>query len=216
MEPWRASRPHVAVLPEIGRRIPRSACLHRLGPLAIVSGMKADRDLFDIKIVRSKRRKKTVNARLLNWHTLEVRVPADISDAELQATIKRLVNKMAARRQKQRHFSSDEDLERRAQRLNKRIFGGKLRWRSIRFVSNQNRRFGSCSPSKGTIRLSRHLAGVPAFVLDYVIVHELAHLLEANHSKAFWEHVYRYPKTERARGYLMAAQMEQDVVGDDG
>mgnify|MGYP001095878265 CR=1 FL=1 len=178
--------------------------------------MKPKQDLFDIKVVRSKRRKKTVSARLLNWHTLELRVPAEISDAELQKVIQRLVDKMAARRQKQRRFPSDVDLERRAQRLNGRIFGGKLRWRSIRFVSNQDHRFGSCSPSKGTIRLSHRLARVPPFVLDYVIVHELAHLLEANHSKAFWEHVYRYPKTERARGYLMGAQMEQDAVGDDG
>ncbi len=170
--------------------------------------MKPGQDLFDIKIVRSKRRKKTVNVRLLNWHTLEVRVPAGMSDAELKPFVQRLADKMAARREQERRFSSSDGLEQRAQALNKRYFGGKLRWRSIRFVSNQNRRFGSCSPSKGTIRLSHRLAGVPTFVLDYVIVHELAHLLEANHSKAFWELVNRYPMVERARGYLMALQME--------
>jgi predicted metal-dependent hydrolase len=80
--------------------------------------------------------------------------------------------------------------------------------RVIRWVSNQNKRVGSCTPSKGTIRISHHVAEMPAFVRDYVIVHELAHLVEPNHSQGFWKLVTRYPRTERARGYLMAVGLE--------
>ena len=54
----------------------------------------------------------------------------------------------------------------------------------------------------GDIRICQDLANMPTFVLDYVIVHELAHLLVPDHSPEFWELVERYPKTERARGYL--------------
>ncbi len=172
-------------------------------------------DDFEIKIIRSARRKKTVGARLLNWYTLEIRAPVGIPDAELERIIQNLVARMRKQRDKLRNFASDEGLERRAQTLNRRLFGGELRWRSIRFASNQNSRFGSCSPKRGNIRISHRLAGVPPFVLDYVIVHELAHLVEGNHSKAFWELVYRYDKTERARGYLMAMQLEGDVVEAD-
>ena len=170
----------------------------------------SDKNPFDVQIVRSARRKKTVSARLLNWNTLEVRVPARMSEADVRRVVRRLSDRMMAKRAQQRDFGSDEGLEQRAQALNRRYFGGKLSWRSIRWVCNQQRRFGSCTPAHGTIRLSDRLQGVPDFVLDYVIVHELAHLLESNHSKRFWELVNRYPRTERARGFLMAMQMEQD------
>lgn len=172
-------------------------------------------DAFKITIIRSKRRKKTVSARMLNWYTIEVRAPADIPEEELQSIIQRYVARALQARSKRRNFGSDDDLERRAARLNKTCFDNELRWRSIRFVSNQNSCFGSCSPTRGTIRISHRLVGAPSFVLDYVIVHELAHLLEPNHSKAFWELVYRYSRTERARGYLMAMQLENDIVDSE-
>jgi len=167
---------------------------------------------IQVQVIRSKRRKKTVSGSLLNWYTLEVRAPANISDEALQEAIDSLLIKARRNLAKSRNFHSDNDLQRRAEALNKRHFGGQLRWRSIRYVSNQHKRFGSCSPAQGTIRITDRLRTVPDFVLDYVIVHELAHLLEANHSPAFWELVYRYEKTERARGYLMAMQIEDDQI----
>jgi len=172
---------------------------------------RAPSDDFEIKIVRSKRRHKTLSARLLNWYTLEIRVPANLPQEELERAIEHFVAKARQKRRQLRNFASDEELERRAQKLNKALFGGTLRWRSIRFVPNQSKRFGSCSPTRGTIRISERLRQVPSFVLDYVLVHELAHLIEPNHSPAFWELVYRYEKTERARGYLMALQLEDDL-----
>ena len=107
---------------------------------------------------------------------------------------------------------SDEDLEARARALNRKYFGGKLRWRSIRWVTNQNKRYGSCTPTTGEIRISHRLGKVPAWVLDYVLVHELAHLLEPNHGARFWKLVNRYPLTERARGYLMALGLEEEDI----
>lgn len=161
---------------------------------------------MDIKVIRSTKRKKTIQARKRDG-VVEILAPAEMSDAELQPHIDKLTKKLE--RKLESRALSDDDLEARARQLNKKYFDGKLTWKSVRWVTNQNHRYGSCTPSQGTIRLSHRLAKMPAFVLDYVIVHELAHLLEANHGPKFWEHVYRYAKTERARGYLMAVGMEE-------
>ena len=163
---------------------------------------------MEVRVVRSKRRKKTVEARLESG-VLVVRAPAAISDAELAPIIEKLKARVE-KKQRRRQFKSDASLQARARELNRRYFDGKLTWASIRYVTNQNKRFGSCTPSHGTIRISHHVAGMPAWVRDYVIVHELAHLVEPNHSRAFWDLVNRYPKTERARGYLIAIGMEAD------
>jgi hypothetical protein len=81
-------------------------------------------------------------------------------------------------------------------------------------------RWASCTPEDGSIRVSERLRSVPSWVLDYVLVHELAHLRVAGHDAAFWSLVTRYPRAERARGYLdglsagAALPFQQDL-GDD-
>lgn len=161
---------------------------------------------MDVRIVRSKRRKRTVQAREVGG-VIEVRAPATMSDEELTPIVERLATRL--RRRQARDELDDHALRDRAELLNRRYFDGRLRWASIAWVANQNRRFGSCTPANGTIRLSHRVGAMPRFVQDYVIVHELAHLLEANHGPAFWALVNRYPLTERARGYLMAVGLEE-------
>ncbi|WP_420645744.1 SprT-like domain-containing protein [Candidatus Leptofilum sp.] len=171
----------------------------------------SEEEAWPVKIVRSKKRKKTVSAELKNGE-LVVRAPARMSQKELNGIIeklqKRLRNKMA------RTPKTDEELERIAQSLNDTYFNGRLQWQSIRYVTNQNKRFGSCTPSLGTIRISHRLAKMPDWVLKYVVVHELAHLEESNHGPNFWALVNQYPLTERARGYLMAIGLEEDTPSE--
>lgn len=112
----------------------------------------------------------------------------------------RMLDRLAARDQRRR--PSDGELMARAQGLSRRYLDGRARPASVRWVDNQNSRWGSCTPADGTIRLSRKLLGMPGWVIDYVIVHELAHLLSPGHGPRFWELVDRYPRADRARGYL--------------
>lgn len=157
---------------------------------------------MDVKIVRSQQRVKTVSARAVDG-VFVVQAPAHMSDADLQPVIDKLLKRWQGRQA--RNSLDDAVLERRARELNQQYFGGKLRWQSIRWVSNQNSLHGSCTPSQGTIRISHRLAAMPTFVRDYVLMHELAHLLEANHGPRFWRLVNQFPRAERARGFLMGA-----------
>jgi predicted metal-dependent hydrolase len=161
---------------------------------------------WPVRIIRSDQRRKTVSGRLENGELI-LRAPASMSDDDLGPIIESF--KKRIHRKATTIPQSDEALEKRAQELNKQYFEGRLRWRSVRYVTNQNSRFGSCTPENGTIRLSHRLAAMPAWVRDYVLVHELAHLIEGNHGPRFWKLVYRYPLTERARGYLMAVGLEE-------
>ena len=158
------------------------------------------------RIIRSKQRRKTVQAREVDG-TLEIRAPAHMSDKELEPYIERFKRRLEDRKSKSK--LDDGVLEKRARELNRQYFDEALRWQSIRWVTNQNERHGSCTPDTGTIRISHRIAPMPRFVLDYVLVHELAHLVEPNHGKSFWKRVDRYPRTERARGYLMAVGLEE-------
>ena len=63
---------------------------------------------------------------------------------------------------------------------------------------------GSCSFEVGEIRISSRLARVPDWVLDYVLLHELTHLVESGHGPEFHRLMARYPRAERAEGFLDA------------
>jgi len=153
-----------------------------------------------IRIIATRRRRRTVAARL-RLGVIEVMVPASMTPAERE----RWADVMRGRieRQLRRAGPTDERLARRAQTLNERYFAGRLAWSSIRW-NDTSSLWGSCTCATGAIRIATRLQKYPEFVLDYVLVHELAHLLHPSHGPAFHEQVSRYPWTERAKGYLMA------------
>ena len=154
-----------------------------------------------VRVIRSAKRRKTSSARFVEG-VIEVRIPSWMTKAEEAATVDDLV----ARVVKAREMSTQEvDLDERANRLADRY--GFPRPSSIRWVGNQTKRWGSCTPSTGEIRISSRLRRVPDYVLDYVIVHELAHLVEGNHGPRFFELEDRYPRRERAEGFLDAMSL---------
>lgn len=156
-------------------------------------------DDVEIRVIESPRRKKTVSARIIG-STIEIRMPEGLRTVERDRHIHELSTKLIRKR------SADEiDIAERATRLAERF--GLRQPNSVSWSARQNSRWGSCTPADGSIRLSQRLSEFPHWVLDYVIVHELAHLAEPNHSPAFHALVSRFPRAERAEGFLIAVSL---------
>lgn len=176
----------------------------------------------NVEVRRSARRRRTVSAYEESGR-LVVLIPATFSRAQEKQWVDRMAKQVAAKRA--RRTPGDADLMARAERLSRRYLQARATPTSVRWVANQQRRWGSCTPSTGTIRLSKQLQGMPGWVLDYVLLHELAHLIEPGHGPRFWALLGDYPQLERARGYLegVAATAglgidsdENDVTDSDG
>lgn len=153
-------------------------------------------DDLPVDVIRSARRTKTVQARLRGGR-VEVRVPAAMSEREVAEHVATLVPRL-----RRRNEATPIDLTERARRLARRYDLPEPA--TIRWVSNQNARWGSCTIDHGTIRISDRLGAVPDFVLDYVVLHELTHLVEPGHGRAFAALMDRFPLADKAEGYLMA------------
>lgn len=165
-----------------------------------------------VEVRRSKRRKSTVSAYREDGRTV-VAIPARFTPAQEREWVDRMLTRLAEKERRRR--PSDVELDARARDLSERYLDGRARPSSVRWVSNQGRRWGSCTVDDGTIRLSDRLRGVPSWVLDYVLLHELAHLLHAGHGPGFWKLLDAYPRTDRARGFLEGMAFAHETNGAD-
>lgn len=154
----------------------------------------------EVEVRRSKRRRRTVSA-YRDGDRVVIMIPASLSRKEEAEWVETMLARLE--RSEKRRRPTDADLQRRARELSDRYLGGLAVPESVRWVDNQSARWGSCTPGDRTIRLSARLQGMPGWVVDYVLMHELAHLLEPGHDERFWAWVDRYPQSERAKGYLI-------------
>ncbi|GLH97120.1 M48 metallopeptidase family protein [Phytohabitans aurantiacus] len=165
-----------------------------------------------VEVRRSQRRRRTVSA-YRDGERVVVLIPDQFSRAEETEWVDRMLARLAAR--EERVSRSDDELLVRARRLIGRYLSEHTRIvvpTSVRWVTNQNGRWGSCTPADRTIRISHRIQEMPEWVIDYVLLHELAHLVVPSHNASFWELVGRYPKAERARGYLEGIAAATGVV----
>lgn len=154
---------------------------------------------LEVRVIESPHRKKTVSARIVDG-AIEIRMPEGLASVERERHIHDLTSKLT-----RKHTATAIDLTERARLLARRFDLPAAS--SIVWSARQQARWGSCTPTTRTIRISDRLSSFPAWVLDYVIVHELAHLLEPNHSPRFQAAVARFPHAERAEGFLIAVSL---------
>ena len=173
-------------------------------------------DLSKVEVVRSKRRKRNVTAYRESDKTV-VMVPARMAKRDIDVYIAELVERLDARDER---AGSQAELEKRARMLSKKYLAEDLFIShrvpvTIRWVTNQNSRWGSCTPGEGAIRLSHRLQRMPQYVIDSVIVHELIHLLVADHGPKFYELMTKFPEHEKAKAYLDGySHAEQHMAKD--
>lgn len=152
-----------------------------------------------VEIRRSKRRRRSVSARV-EADRVVVLMPDGLSPSIEQEHVDAVLGQL--RRREQRRRLARQDLAARAASLSTAYLQGRAKPSSIRWVTNQGQRWGSCTPSTGEIRLSSELEGMPDWVIDAVIVHELAHLLISGHTPEFYRLVADYPRYDEAQAFL--------------
>ncbi len=178
--------------------------------------IEAQDDPITVEVVRDGRLRTRVHWEWNGDH-VRIRAPRRIPKRQLEELVTEIVEEVRRKRAQVR-ARADADLEALARKINRRYFGGEVTWHSIRWVSNMRRRLGSCTvggPTDGDIRISDRVKGWPKWVVEYIVAHELAHRKHANHSPDFWAFVGRYPKTERARGFLQGVAFQLGEDADD-
>ena len=155
-------------------------------------------DRPEVEIRASPKRKKTGTA---HWSgsRIVVQIPARVRGRERRAFVDELVERLLT--QRPQNAGGDAALEERA-RVLADTFNDAVMPASVRWVKNQQARWASCSPASREIRVSSRLRQCPEWVIDAVLVHELAHLQEADHSAKFYEIANRHPRQNDSELYL--------------
>lgn len=160
-------------------------------------------------VVRRTARRKTGLAAFWENGQAVIAVPARLSLEDEAYWVPHMAAKLEKNRDrvagKRGVPASDAALMQRCLVLSEKYLGSRAQPNSVRWVTNQNGRWGSATPAHKTIRISHHVQGMPDWVLDYVLLHELAHLIHPNHSAAFWAELAGYPKLEEAKAFLQGA-----------
>ncbi|HVA54076.1 MAG TPA: M48 family metallopeptidase [Acidimicrobiales bacterium] len=155
-------------------------------------------DRPEVEVRASPKRKKTGTA---HWSgsRIVVQIPARVRGRERRVFVDELVERLLT--QRPQNAGGDAALEERARVLADE-YNDAIMPASVRWVKNQQARWASCSPASREIRVSSRLRQCPEWVIDAVLVHELAHLQEADHSVRFYEIANRHPRQNDSELYL--------------
>ncbi len=166
------------------------------------------------QVRRSARRRRTVSASLRDGR-LVVDVPSTLTRAQERAWVGKMADRVLSSRARTR--PSDGALLERALVLSRLHLAGAAVPASVVWTDDQHTRWGSTTPLDGSIRLSTRLRGLPAWVVDHVLLHELVHLLEPGHGPRFRALLDPTPRAEQARGYLEGYLAgSDDTSAEDG
>ncbi|KRO35938.1 MAG: hypothetical protein ABR54_05430 [Actinobacteria bacterium BACL15 MAG-120619-bin91] len=163
----------------------------------------------EIIVIRSTRRKKNISA-YRQGGRIVVSIPARMSKADERAMIPEMVAKIRA--QEAAATMSEEGLATRVDQLLTELAPeivlrpSTITWRAMR------ERWGSCTSTDRTIRISDRLKGAPEYVLDYVLFHEAIHLQFFDHGPEFKGLLARFPLEAQAEAYLSGYEAAENAL----
>ena len=169
-------------------------------------------DRPEVEVRASTRRTKTGAAHWSGTRII-VQIPARLRGRERTTFVDDLVTRLLA--QRPQHASSDADLLARCRSLGATYLEG-VEPAAVRWSASQRMRWASCSPATREIRVSSRLRSCPPWVVDAVLVHELAHLIEADHSPRFRALAARYPRQHEAAVYLEGYALGLGLASEGG
>ena len=167
----------------------------------------------NVEVRRSNKRRRTVSAAREGNKTV-LNVPQRMSITEIEEIARNLINRMNER--DPRAYFSDDELFKRAQELSATYLFAKADPKSVAWSTRLTSTWGICTPLEGEIRITSRLQGMPQYVLDYVLLHELVHLVINDHSKDFESMMRTFEKKEKAEGYLDALDELPSSVWSSG
>ena len=157
---------------------------------------------IQIQVIRSSR--KSTSLEIKQTGEVIVRAPRNLPDKEIKAFVeahrKWMLKKLDERKSRPTYdFPLLQNITKDEIEKIKELFSEKVEYyakiMNVTYgritVRNQKTRWGSCS-GKGNLNFNYRLAYLPEELLDYVVVHELAHRIHMDHSKKFWQTVARY------------------------
>jgi predicted metal-dependent hydrolase len=177
--------------------------------------VRAGRETITVTVEADPRLRKTARW-LLRDNTITLRVPPKMTRPQIEQIIEEITPRITRQRKRARR-QTDPNLMERAEALNRQYFGGELSWHSIRWVNNMEHRLGSCTTggtTDGDIRISERIRKWPAYVVDYILAHEICHRKYPNHSPEFWDYLARYPFVEKALGFIEGIAFAEGVSAD--
>jgi predicted metal-dependent hydrolase len=163
----------------------------------------------EIVVIRSARRRKNISA-YRQGGRIVVSIPARMSKADERAMVPEMVAKIRA--QEAAATMSEEALATRVDELLSQLAPeitlrpSSINWRGMR------ERWGSCTSTDRTIRISDRLKGAPDYVLDYVLFHEAIHLQFFDHGPEFKAVLSRFPLEDRAEAYLSGYEAAENAL----
>ena len=179
-------------LPAVRAQASKPTSEVRIPPTEIAGGA-------EVRVIKSSRRRRSISA-YREHGAIVIQVPARLPNSKIREVIPEMVEKILSREAREK--MSDEALfDRAIELLNQYL--PEFRVRPVSVVwRNMNERWGSCTTLDRTIRISDRLNGAPAYVVDYLLVHELIHLEIPDHGGEFEALLARFERSELANAYL--------------